>query len=98
MSDREKELRIEAARRRREREGIPETNLQKCRVAKGMSQADLAKRSGQKKRIIQSYESRERSIDKASFAMLCDLALALGVRFEDILESEELIEKARQIK
>lgn len=68
-------------------------NLKKCRIEKGYTQKELAVTSGISLRTIQQYESKARNIDGASLGTLVSLALALGVKFYDLLESDGL--KAR---
>ena len=74
------------------------SKLKILRVKKGMSQNDLSVASNVKKRLIQSYESGERSIDNARLETLCDLAETLGCKISDILESETLKEKFENVK
>lgn len=72
-------------------------NIQIKRQSAGLSQRALADASGVNLRTIQKYEIGEREIDGASLETLCDLALAIGCQLEDILESEALKEKLRQV-
>ena len=79
------------------------SKLQELRKTKGMSQNDLAIASGVKKRLIQDYEqinntSEHRSkIDGAGLDKLVPLALALGCKISDLLESEELIKQCQEL-
>lgn len=75
-----------------------ESNLKKCRVKKGLSQSELAAAAGLKKRLIQSYEQGERSIDHAKLETLCDIGIALDCGIEEILEDETLAEKFKRVK
>lgn len=86
------------AKRIREEKGIEETKLQKLRVKKGLSQGGLAAVSGVPIRTIQCYEQQTRPIDGARLNSLCDLALALNCKIEDIIEDKTLIEKFRLSK
>ena len=70
--------------------------LKNVRLAKGMSQSELAEKSGLNLRTIQSYEQGAKSIDGAKLESLADLALALDCNIVDILESDELIEKCHK--
>lgn len=63
-----------------------DTKLKKIRVARGISQASLAKKSGVQLRSIQMYEQRNNDIDKAQAKTLYRLSLALGCSIEDLLE------------
>lgn len=90
---------VEQAKRIRAEKGLKdETKLQKIRVSKGLSQAQLAKLSGVATRTIQHYERGVRDIDGAKLNTLCGLCLALGCKIEDILENAETIEKLRATK
>lgn len=74
------------------------TKLQSVRTARGMSQNDLAEKSGISKRTIQCYEQEARPIDGARLSQLCNLSVALGCKIDDILESKELIERYKKVK
>lgn len=82
----------------REKKGIEETNLQKLRVAKDLSQSDLSIASGVPLRRIQHYEQNNGAIDGARLETLCLLCKALGCKPEDILESKRLIAMYKKIK
>lgn len=85
----------EIARKIRAANNKEETNLQRIRVNKGLSQQALADISGVSKRAIEGYEQKYRNIDNAKLDILCDLASALDGKIEDILEDEELIKKLK---
>ena len=63
-----------------------ETKLKKIREAAGLSQNDLAVKSGVSLRSIQMYEQRNNDIDKAQGHTLYKLSVALGCDIEDLLE------------
>lgn len=58
-------------------ERVPETELKRRRLALGLSQRELAERSGVAVRSIQQYEQRQKDINKASFSTVIALAAAL---------------------
>ena len=64
-----------------------ETKLKKIREAAGLSQNDLAVKSGVSLRSIQMYEQRNNDIDKAQGHTLYKLSVALGCEVEDLLET-----------
>lgn len=66
------------------------TNLQRVRIAVGLSQSQLATKAGLPLSTIQKYEIGDRNIDRASLSILCALAEALSVKIPEILESKEL--------
>lgn len=80
----------------REQKDIEKTKLQEARVKRGISQGELADATGVPKKTIQGYEQKRLHIDSAKLNTLCDISLALNCKVEDILESEELIEKLRK--
>lgn len=77
---------------------IKETKLQKVRMARGLSQRQLAAVSGVSKRAIECYEQRVRDIEGARVEALCDLCIALQCKITNILETEPLIEKFNMTK
>lgn len=67
-----------------ERKG--ETRLKKIRENCGLSQSELAVRSGIHIRNIQMYEQRQNDINKAQARTLQSLSRVLGCSMEDLLE------------
>lgn len=70
----------------RVKEHFSETNLKRFRATYGLTQAELAKRSGVSIRSIQMYEQRNKDINKASAETLYRLAKVLGCTMEDLVE------------
>ena len=68
------------------KEYFTETNLKRIRTAYGITQAELAKRSGVSLRSIQMYEQRHKDINKASVETVLSLAKVLGCTIEDLIE------------
>ena len=68
------------------KEHFTETNLKRIRTAYGLTQAELAKRSGVSLRSIQMYEQRNKDINKASVETVYSLAKVLGCTIEDLIE------------
>ena len=64
----------------------PKTNLKRIRTNKGYSQKQLAELTGVGLRAIQTYEQRQKDINKAQSGSLFRLAKALGCTMEDLLE------------
>lgn len=62
------------------------SNLKRIREAAGLSQSQLAKCAEVSSRTIQSYEQGERAINKAQGIVLHQLAKALNVNIEDLLD------------
>ena len=72
-------------------ENLPES-LIKARIAKGLSQNDLAKKTGLKEQQIQRYEST--GYGSANFGRILNIAKSMDVQFEDT----KLIMYQEQIK
>ena len=68
------------------KEHFTETSLKRIRTAYGLTQAELAKRSGVSLRSIQMYEQRNKDINKASVETVYGLARVLGCSVEDLIE------------
>lgn len=67
------------------KEGV--TKLQTIRKHSGMSQRELAGKSGVSLRSIQQYEQKAKDINKAAVDSLLALARALGCKVEDLIEN-----------
>ena len=93
-----KGISVEQAKKIRDDKGIEETKLQKARLKKGYSQKQLSVASGVTTRSIQCYEQRLRDVNGARLESLCDLAIALDCKIEDIIDKKDLIEKFRMVK
>ena len=63
-----------------------QTQLARMRAYAGLSQAELARRSGVSLRSIQMYEQRNKDINKASSESLYRISRALGCSMEDLIE------------
>ena len=61
------------------------TNLPLVRQEKGMSREQLAEKSGVNVRAIENYEQNRTNINGAAVSRVRDLARALGVPIEKIL-------------
>lgn len=60
--------------------------LHTIRVRAGLSQSELARRSGVTLRSVQMYEQRHKDLGKAAVSSVLALARTLGCRIEDLLE------------
>lgn len=65
---------------------FPETNLKRIRMSYGITQVELAERSGVSLRSIQMYEQRNKNINKANADTLYQIAKVLGCTMEDLIE------------
>ena len=64
------------------------TKLTKIRQDLGMTRAQLAEKSGVSAREIERYDQRRSSINDASVGRVRDLARALGVPIENIIDDD----------
>ena len=62
------------------------TKLQDLRKKKGLSQSQLAERSGVNVRMVKYYEQGVKDINKAQLLTAVALAKALGCKAEDLVE------------
>ena len=67
--------------------------LKEIRETRGMSQQDLAEKTGIPKRMIQAYEQGYRDINGAKLTTLVTFAHALNCPIDQIVDDPELIEK-----
>ena len=67
--------------------GAPDVSkLQRIRKLNGLTQKQLAEKSGATLRMIQLYEQRNQDINKAQAATISRIAHVLGCEIEDLLE------------
>lgn len=69
--------------------------LKELRQAAGISQAELAKRSGVNKRMIEHYEQGFKDLSKAAFETGLRIAEALEADPRDLLPKKDLQEGAK---
>ena len=62
------------------------TNLKRIRKAAGLSQNELAVKSGVSIRNIQMYEQRNNDINKSQVDIFLKFSKTLGCNIEDLLE------------
>ena len=67
-----------------------DTKLKRIRESRGLSQAELAEKSGVNLRNIQMYEQKKNDIDKAQAQTLYKISRVLGCEIEDLLENPML--------
>ena len=65
--------------------------LKEIRESRGMSQQDLADKSGINKRMIQAYEQGYRDINGAKLSTLVTLCIVLECRLSEIVDDSQLI-------
>ena len=70
------------------------TALQRQRKLLGITQRELAERSGVNLRTLQQYENRSKDVNKAAGSTLLALSRVLGCRMEDIFDTRDTYEYA----
>lgn len=75
------------------------TRIQEIRKARGLSQSELAAKSGIKLRVLQAYEqtTHDRSFDTARLETILKVCSVLDCSLYDILENEHLRELLKQV-
>jgi len=76
---------VQFAMRRLEKSQTDSNLLKRARRNAGLTQQELARRSGTSLRVIRSYEQGQRSLRNAAAESVRHLSLALGCRMEDLL-------------
>lgn len=71
--------------------------LKAWRQAKGLSQSQLAEKTGINLRTIQHYEQGSKNFDHARIDTIMRACIALDCRLDDILENPEYIELAKKV-
>lgn len=74
------------------------SNLEKTRVARGMTQQQLSEKSGVSIYTIQAFERLARNINGTGIEHLLDFCIALECQIEDIIEDSDVIEKAKKVR
>ena len=65
--------------------------LKEIRESRGMSQQELADKSGINKRMIQAYEQGYRSINGAKLTTLVTFCIVLECRLSEIVDDDQLV-------
>ena len=71
------------------------SNLKNVRIKSGISQSELAKRTGVNLRMLQYYEQGVKNIDGAKIDTLAALSIALDCRISEIMEHPEHVVNAK---
>ncbi len=74
------------------------TKLKALRIAAGLTQKELAERSGIKEGTLKHYEQGSKCFDLARLDVIIKVCCALGCKFEDIIENEETKELYLNVK
>ena len=71
--------------RKPEQKYFSQSQLKRLRTYAGLTQKELAEKSGVSQRMIEQYEQGRKDIEKCQARTLYDLSVALGCGMEDIL-------------
>ena len=72
--------------------------LKERRMAAGLSQSQLAEKTGINVRVIQHYEQGTKNFDHARIDKILNVCLVLNCELKDILESDEYIKLYKDYK
>lgn len=68
------------------------SKLKTMRQTRGLSQSQLAEKSGLNVRVLQHYEQGSKIFDHARIDKILSVCLALHCQIEDVIENEEYID------
>lgn len=74
------------------------SNLRSVRVLRGLSQTELAEKSGVSVKNIRRYEQIPNTIESARLKTLCALCITLDCSVADLIEDGELLEMYTKAK
>lgn len=93
VSDGEKATSVKSSKKVSDRKLIKEkTKLKAMRIKAGLSQSELAVKSGISLRTLQAYEQGYKTFDNARIDTLLKVALACECKLEDIIENEDYLD------
>lgn len=71
--------------------------LKEKRLAAGLSQSQLAEKTGINVRTIQHYEQGSKIFDHARIDTILKCCVALNCKLEDILDNDEYVELTKKL-
>lgn len=71
--------------------------LKEMRQAKGLSQSQLAEKTGINVRTLQHYEQGSKIFDNARIDTILKCCIALNCKLEDVIENSEYIELIKKL-
>lgn len=72
--------------------------LKEMRQAAGLSQSQLAEKTGINVRTLQHYEQGSKNFDHARIDTILKVCLALNCKLENLVENQEYIDLIRRYK
>jgi transcriptional regulator with XRE-family HTH domain len=73
------------------------SKLKEKRQALGLSQSQLAQKSGVNVRILQHYEQGSKNFDHARIDTIMKICIALNCKLEDVVENPEYIDLIKKL-
>lgn len=67
------------------------TKLKEMRESRGLSQNQLAKKTGLNVRTLQHYEQHTKNFDHARIDTIMKVCITLNCKLEDVIEDEEFL-------
>ena len=71
--------------------------LKEMRQTRGLSQSQLAEKTGINVRTIQHYEQGSKNFDHARIDTIIKICIALNCKLEDVIENPEYIELIKKL-
>ena len=71
--------------------------LKEIRQAAGLSQAQLADKTGINVRTLQHYEQGSKNFDNARIDTIMKVCIALNCKLEDIIENQEYVDLLKKL-
>lgn len=71
--------------------------LKEMRQSKGLSQSQLAEKTGINVRTIQHYEQGSKNFDHARIDTILKVCIVLGCKLEDVIENQEYIDLIKKL-
>lgn len=71
--------------------------LKEMRQARGLSQSQLAEKTGINVRTIQHYEQGSKNFDHARIDTIMKTCIALNCKLEDVIENPEYIDLIKKL-
>lgn len=72
--------------------------LKEMRQSRGLSQSQLAEKTGINVRTIQHYEQGSKNFDHARIDTILKCCIALNCKLEDLIENEDYVELIDKMK
>lgn len=71
--------------------------LKEMRQSRGLSQSQLAEKTGINVRTIQHYEQGSKIFDHARIDTILKICIALGCKLEDVIENPEYLDLIKKL-